>query len=82
MREVRTACGRRYLGPTRESRREGLHRPGSPGRGRPAARTFREYEVAEISWTEDGTTRSARWHSENGTPAPERIEIKIGRAHV
>lgn len=31
--------------------------------------------MAEISWTEDGTTRSARWHSENGAPAPERIEI-------
>lgn len=31
--------------------------------------------MAEISWTEDGATRSARWHSENGTPAPERIEI-------
>lgn len=31
--------------------------------------------MAEISWTEDGTTRSARWHSENGTLAPERIEI-------
>ena len=31
--------------------------------------------MAEISWTEHGTTRSARWHSENGTPVPERIEI-------
>jgi hypothetical protein len=28
-----------------------------------------------ISWTEAGEPRSARWHSENGTPPPKRVVI-------
>lgn len=31
--------------------------------------------MSTISWTENGTPRTARWHSENGTPPPEQIEI-------
>jgi tRNA1(Val) A37 N6-methylase TrmN6 len=28
-----------------------------------------------ILWTEDGAARSARWHSENGTPPPLRVVV-------
>ena len=28
-----------------------------------------------ISWTENGATRSARWHSERGVPPPRRVVI-------
>ncbi|MDO8789389.1 MAG: class I SAM-dependent methyltransferase [Sulfuritalea sp.] len=28
-----------------------------------------------ICWSEDGETRSARWHSESGTPPPQRVVI-------
>ncbi|GGC72625.1 methyltransferase [Undibacterium terreum] len=28
-----------------------------------------------ISWTEDGETRSARWHSESGSPPPKKVII-------
>lgn len=28
-----------------------------------------------ISWTEHGTERTARWHSENGAPPPTRLDI-------
>lgn len=32
-----------------------------------------------ISWTEDGETRSARWHSESGTPPPRRVVVADDR---
>jgi len=32
-----------------------------------------------ISWTEDGETRSARWHSESGSPPPKRVVIADDR---
>ena len=32
-----------------------------------------------ISWTEDGETRSARWHSESGSPAPKKVIIADDR---
>lgn len=32
-----------------------------------------------ISWLEDGTPRKAHWHSENGAPPPQRIEIADDR---
>lgn len=28
-----------------------------------------------VSWSEDGAERTAQWRSENGTPAPTRIEV-------
>ncbi|MGO1228764.1 50S ribosomal protein L11 methyltransferase [Brachybacterium sp. AOP42-C2-15] len=31
--------------------------------------------MSTISWTENSTPRTARWHSENGAPPPERLEI-------
>lgn len=31
--------------------------------------------MSTISWTENGTPHTARWHSENGAPPPERLEI-------
>lgn len=31
--------------------------------------------MSTISWIENGTERTARWHSENGAPPPERLEI-------
>lgn len=31
--------------------------------------------MSTISWTENGTPRTALWHSENGAPPPERIEV-------
>lgn len=31
--------------------------------------------MSTISWIENGTARTARWHSENGAPPPERLEI-------
>lgn len=30
--------------------------------------------MSTISWTEHGTPHTARWHSENGAPPPERLE--------
>ena len=30
--------------------------------------------MSTISWTEHGTPHTARWHSENGAPPPERVE--------
>ncbi|WP_227979544.1 methyltransferase [Nocardia spumae] len=35
--------------------------------------------MSTVSWTENGTTRTARWHSENGTPAPTRIVVADDR---
>ena len=32
-----------------------------------------------ISWTEDGESRSARWHSESGTSAPPRVVVADDR---
>ena len=32
-----------------------------------------------IRWTEDGETRSARWHSESGTPPPQRVVVADDR---
>ncbi len=32
-----------------------------------------------ICWTEEGEARSARWHSEGGTPAPQRVVIADDR---
>ncbi|MES2068903.1 MAG: class I SAM-dependent methyltransferase [Pseudomonadota bacterium] len=32
-----------------------------------------------ISWTEDGETRSARWHSESGSPPPKKVLIADDR---
>ncbi|MDP2824792.1 MAG: methyltransferase, partial [Sulfuritalea sp.] len=32
-----------------------------------------------IEWTEHGETRSARWHSESGTPPPKRVVIADDR---
>ncbi|MES2106921.1 MAG: class I SAM-dependent methyltransferase [Pseudomonadota bacterium] len=32
-----------------------------------------------ISWTEDGETRSSRWHSESGSPAPKKVIIADDR---
>lgn len=31
--------------------------------------------MASVSWIEDGTRHTARWHSENGAPAPARIVV-------
>ncbi|ATG55919.1 methyltransferase [Brachybacterium ginsengisoli] len=31
--------------------------------------------MSTISWSEHGEMHSARWHSENGAPAPTRIEV-------
>lgn len=31
--------------------------------------------MSTISWTENGTLHTARWHSENGAPPPQRLEI-------
>ncbi|GAA4529666.1 class I SAM-dependent methyltransferase [Brachybacterium paraconglomeratum] len=31
--------------------------------------------MSTISWTENGTPHTARWHSENGAPPPDRLEI-------
>lgn len=31
--------------------------------------------MERISWTEHGTVRSARWHSENGAPPPRRLDV-------
>lgn len=31
--------------------------------------------MSTVSWSENDTQRSARWHSENGTPAPARIAV-------
>ena len=35
--------------------------------------------VPTICWTEDGAVRSARWHSEGGTPPPRRVVIADDR---
>lgn len=35
--------------------------------------------MSTVSWTENGTSRTARWHSENGAPAPERIVVTDDR---
>ncbi|WP_394781190.1 methyltransferase [Undibacterium sp.] len=35
-----------------------------------------------ISWTEDGETRSARWHSENGAPPPKKVIIADDRLNA
>ena len=32
-------------------------------------------EPAVVTWTEDGHSRTARWRSANGRPAPSRIEV-------
>jgi SAM-dependent methyltransferase len=32
-----------------------------------------------ICWTEDGEARSARWHSEGGTPPPQRVVVADDR---
>ena len=32
-------------------------------------------QPAIICWTEDGAARSARWHSEGGTPPPRRVVV-------
>ena len=32
-----------------------------------------------ICWSEDGEARSARWHSEGGTPAPQRVVLADDR---
>ena len=31
--------------------------------------------MQEIHWTEQGETRSARWHSESGNPPPKRVQV-------
>jgi methylase of polypeptide subunit release factors len=31
--------------------------------------------MSVVRWSEDGTPRSARWHSENASPAPARIAV-------
>ncbi|MBF6413534.1 methyltransferase [Nocardia cyriacigeorgica] len=31
--------------------------------------------MAMVQWTEDGSTRSARWHSESDAPAPARVVV-------
>ncbi|MYW96515.1 class I SAM-dependent methyltransferase [Amycolatopsis rubida] len=31
--------------------------------------------MSTVTWTENGTTHTARWHSENGTPPPGRIVV-------
>ncbi|WP_409185698.1 methyltransferase [Amycolatopsis sp. VS8301801F10] len=31
--------------------------------------------MSTVQWTENGITRTARWHSENGTPPPGRIVV-------
>lgn len=35
--------------------------------------------MSTLHWTEDQTRRSARWHSENGTPAPRRTVLADDR---
>ncbi|WP_037362003.1 methyltransferase [Amycolatopsis orientalis] len=35
--------------------------------------------MSTVQWTENGTTHSARWHSENGTPPPRRIVVADDR---
>ena len=34
---------------------------------------------AVVEWTEDGEPRSARWHSESGTPPPKRVVVADDR---
>lgn len=31
--------------------------------------------MAQVRWAEDGVRQTARWHSENGTPAPARVIV-------
>lgn len=31
--------------------------------------------MSTISWTQDGSHRTARWHSENGSPAPAQVVV-------
>ena len=31
--------------------------------------------MSMVSWFENGTEHTARWHSENGAPPPEQIEV-------
>lgn len=31
--------------------------------------------MSTVSWTQDGSTRTARWHSENGSPAPAQVVV-------
>ncbi|MBF6261034.1 class I SAM-dependent methyltransferase [Nocardia farcinica] len=35
--------------------------------------------MSTISWTEHGTRRTGRWHSENGTPPPARVVVADDR---
>ncbi|MFZ6648353.1 methyltransferase [Undibacterium sp. TJN25] len=35
-----------------------------------------------ISWTEDGETRSARWHSESGSPPPKKVILADDRLNA
>ena len=34
-----------------------------------------DFPVTEIDWTEDGVEHSARWHSENQSPAPTQVVV-------
>ncbi|MFD2026218.1 methyltransferase [Promicromonospora aerolata] len=36
--------------------------------------------MSEVRWPENGTPRTARWHSENHTPAPARVIVVDDRA--
>ncbi|MER5766751.1 class I SAM-dependent methyltransferase [Streptomyces sp. NPDC001985] len=38
--------------------------------------------MPRVHWTEAGTPRSARWHSENATPAPRRVEVADDRMNA
>ncbi|MFD2796975.1 methyltransferase [Promicromonospora vindobonensis] len=38
-------------------------------------RFFQEYVMSVVRWSENGAPRSARWRSENSTPAPARVVV-------
>lgn len=38
--------------------------------------------MSTVQWTENGTTRTARWHSGNGTPPPGRIVVVDDRLNA
>ena len=58
-----------------------VHRGADNAGARPAVPRRKRLVSAPsaIVWTEGGETRSARWHSEGGTPAPKRVVVADDR---
>lgn len=66
----------RYSGLLTRGPRRGMHRASDTvGAPLPQRGAIGEQSMSTTSWNEHGEVRSALWHSENGAPAPTRIEL-------